>query len=99
MTTQRITKEQVVALLSVAKLYIGNDSGISHISGAMQLPTIAIFGPTNPNTYQPVGSLSKAISLSAKSFNAYDEKTVETVTQAALDTIKNISAPLFDICL
>ncbi|MDR4497040.1 MAG: glycosyltransferase family 9 protein [Candidatus Scalindua sp.] len=41
-----ITK--VAAVLKKCSLYVGNDSGITHISAAVLTPTIAIFGPTDP---------------------------------------------------
>ncbi|GAK58021.1 hypothetical protein U27_04994 [Candidatus Vecturithrix granuli] len=36
-------------------LYIGNDSGISHLAAALDVPTIAIFSTSNPAIWQPVG--------------------------------------------
>jgi hypothetical protein len=43
------------ALLSQAGLYIGNDSGITHLAAASGAPTVALFGPTDPATWSPVG--------------------------------------------
>ncbi len=45
----------VVALLSCADAFVGNDSGITHISGGMGVKTLAVFGPTNPAVFRPVG--------------------------------------------
>ncbi len=42
--------------LSKAKLYIGNDSGITHLAAALGCPTIAIFGPTDPAKWGPIGA-------------------------------------------
>ncbi|MFI4912611.1 MAG: glycosyltransferase family 9 protein [Sedimentisphaeraceae bacterium JB056] len=89
--------EQVVGLLSIAKLYIGNDSGVSHISGAMQLPTVSIFGPTNPAVYKPIGSAAKALRFATDKFSKFDQESVEKVVNTALDTIDNASTPLFEI--
>lgn len=36
-------------------LYIGNDSGISHLAAALGVPTIAIFRTSNPAVWRPVG--------------------------------------------
>ena len=47
--------DQIAALLSCAAAYVGNDSGITHLAAAI-LPTIAIFGATNPNHWRPLGS-------------------------------------------
>jgi ADP-heptose:LPS heptosyltransferase len=45
----------VVALLADARLYVGNDSGTSHVAAAVGAPTVAIFGPTRPARWAPRG--------------------------------------------
>jgi heptosyltransferase III len=35
--------------------FIGNDSGPSHLAGQLGLPTLALFGPTLPQVWAPVG--------------------------------------------
>ncbi len=47
--------DELAAWLRGAKLYIGNDSGITHLAAAMGIPTLAIFGPTNPTKWAPRG--------------------------------------------
>jgi ADP-heptose:LPS heptosyltransferase len=37
------------------ELYIGNDSGISHLAAAIGLPAVVLFGPTDPNVWAPQG--------------------------------------------
>ena len=41
--------------LSSARLYIGNDSGISHLAAAVGIPVIAIFLTTDPAIWAPRG--------------------------------------------
>ncbi len=48
---QPITR--LAALLSFASLFIGNDSGVSHLAAALDKPTIALFGPTDPSVWAP----------------------------------------------
>ena len=43
----------LAAALSMGRLYIGNDSGISHLAAASGVPVIVIFGPTNPAVWAP----------------------------------------------
>lgn len=45
----------LAARLATARLYIGNDSGITHLAAALGVPTVAIFGPTNPAVWAPRG--------------------------------------------
>jgi len=35
--------------------YLGNDAGMTHLAALFGLPTIVLFGPSNPATWQPVG--------------------------------------------
>ena len=46
---------RVLAMLSCAHAFVGNDSGVTHLAGATGLPTIAMFGPTDPSQYAPIG--------------------------------------------
>jgi ADP-heptose:LPS heptosyltransferase len=43
------------AVLARAGLYVGNDSGVSHLAAAFGAPTLALFGPTDPAQWAPVG--------------------------------------------
>lgn len=38
-----------------ARLYIGNDSGITHLAAATGVATLALFGPTAPDVWAPRG--------------------------------------------
>ncbi len=42
-------------------LLITNDSGPMHIAAALDVPTLAIFGPTNPRLQGPYGNLSEVV--------------------------------------
>ena len=52
---------QLVQLYQTAGGYIGNDSGASHLAAFLGVPTVAIFGPTDPKRWAPVG---QAVELS-----------------------------------
>jgi ADP-heptose:LPS heptosyltransferase len=43
------------ALLAHAGLCIANDTGVAHLAAAAGVPTLALFGPTDPTTWAPVG--------------------------------------------
>ena len=48
--------------LATARLYIGNDSGITHLAAAVGVPVIAIFGPTDPAVWAPRGKSIRVVS-------------------------------------
>jgi len=45
----------LAAILARCALYIGNDSGITHMAAAAGAPTVAVFGPTDPAVWGPRG--------------------------------------------
>jgi ADP-heptose:LPS heptosyltransferase len=58
----------LASVMEGCRLYIGNDSGITHMAAALDIPTLAIFGPTDPVLWAPrgkkVGVLRKEIECS-----------------------------------
>jgi len=46
---------QLASVMEGCRLFIGNDSGISHMAVALGLPTLAIFGPTDHRVWSPRG--------------------------------------------
>jgi heptosyltransferase-2/heptosyltransferase-3 len=51
----QLTLLQVAALVEQADLYVGADTGVSHLAAATGTPSVVIFGPTNPLRYGPRG--------------------------------------------
>jgi heptosyltransferase-3 len=47
---------ELTCWLARAQVYIGNDSGISHLAAAAGTPVIVLFGPTDPAVWAPRGS-------------------------------------------
>jgi len=44
---------KVLSLLRYCKIYIGNDSGVGHMAASQGVPTLTVFGPTNPVRTRP----------------------------------------------
>jgi ADP-heptose:LPS heptosyltransferase len=47
---------RLAGLLAEARAFVGNDSGPTHLAAALGCPTLALFGPTDPAVWGPVGS-------------------------------------------
>ncbi len=45
----------VAAIARLAVAFVGNDSGVSHLAAAVGTPGLAIFGPTAPARWRPLG--------------------------------------------
>jgi ADP-heptose:LPS heptosyltransferase len=52
---------EAAAVLERAALFIGNDSGLMHLSAAAGAPTVGLFGPTDATTYGPTGQRTAAV--------------------------------------
>lgn len=59
--TGKTSVAEAVALISIADLLVTNDTGPAHIGGALNTPTLVIFGPTNPLTTYPFSDNAKMI--------------------------------------
>jgi ADP-heptose:LPS heptosyltransferase len=49
----RLPLRDLIARLSHCRLFIGHDSGISHLAAACSLPSLLLFGPTDPAVWAP----------------------------------------------
>ena len=52
---------EAAAVLSRCALFVGNDSGLMHLSAATGTPTVGLFGPTPASEYAPVGARALAV--------------------------------------
>ena len=50
----KTTLVETAAIVKCCDLYIGNDSGLLYIAAAVGVPTLGIFGPTDPRLLAPI---------------------------------------------
>jgi len=75
---------QVLALLSCANAFVGNDSGITHLAAALGGRTLAVFGPTNPVVYRPIGP---AVTTFVRKTAAFATKPSASLQRELLDVL------------
>jgi len=46
---------QLASVMEGCRLFIGNDSGVSHMAASLDIPALAVFGPTDPEVWSPRG--------------------------------------------
>jgi len=51
----RLSLPETAACLARATVFIGNDSGLMHLSASTGAPTLGLFGPTDASQYAPAG--------------------------------------------
>ncbi len=74
----------LAAVLEQCRLFLGHDSGISHLAAAVGTPSLLLFGPTDAAIWGP--SHSNARILEAPEGDL-EQLTVETVKAAAADLL------------
>ena len=50
-----LSLNELAAVLRKCDLYVGNDSGVTHLAAAVGIPVVALFGPTDPRVWGPRG--------------------------------------------
>jgi heptosyltransferase-3 len=55
----------LAAVLRHAGAHVGNDSGVSHLAAACGTPTVAVFGPTDPHLWAPIGPRVRVVGVSS----------------------------------
>jgi heptosyltransferase-2 len=49
------TLPEALAILRLARAFLGNDSGLAHLAAAAGTPVVVVFGPTDPEATRPLG--------------------------------------------
>jgi heptosyltransferase-3 len=68
--------------LAGAAAYLGNDAGPSHLAAAVGTPTVALFGPTDPAVWGPIGPAVVTLRGSGERADPFGGLSVERVVAA-----------------
>ena len=60
--------------------FIGNDSGISHLAAFLGIPTVTVFGPSDPQRWKPVGRFVKTVRPSLDCSPCFEKGNVNCTT-------------------
>jgi len=86
---------ELIALTRRAKLFVGGDTGPLHLAAALQVPVVAIFGPTDPARNGPYGTRSVVLrnpaSTTSHARNSRpDEAMLEITVDAVVDAARSL---------
>ena len=73
-----------LALVSQLGLFIGNDTAIMHSAVALGVPTVALFGPTNPRKWGNYGPCHRVLESPDGSMASLPVEDVKAVSLALL---------------
>jgi hypothetical protein len=71
----------LASAIAGASVFVGADSGVTHLASLTGTPTVALFGPTNPVVWRPVGDRVTVIRAPS---GLMDDVTVESVVEAII---------------
>jgi heptosyltransferase-1 len=86
---------ELIALTRRAQLFIGGDSGPLHLAAALQIPVVAIFGPTDPARNGPYGTRSVVLRRRASvTSHARNPNPDEAMLEITVDEVVNAARTL-----
>lgn len=96
---------EIAALAAGARLYLGNDTGLTHLAAAAGAPTVMILGPSDPARYRPFAPHSLALwrpidlpneGVSGGEPSAWDWYTQGIQVEEALGEIRDFAHKVVD---
>lgn len=86
---------ELIALTRRARIFIGGDTGPLHLAAALQVPVVAIFGPTDPARNGPFGTRSVVLRNPASPTtharrSAPDEGMLEIGVETVVDAARRL---------
>jgi heptosyltransferase-1 len=88
---------ELIALTRRARVFLGGDTGPLHLAAALQIPVVAIFGPTDPARNGPYGTRSVVLRSPASTTSHArnpnpDEAMLEIGVEDVVDSARNLIA-------
>lgn len=91
----RIGLRQLVTVLRRAALFVGIDSGVMHLASAVDIPVVALFGPTDPFYVGPQNRRSAVVRVDMPCVPCYIKPTC-----AQYDCLRRLEvSPVMDACV
>jgi ADP-heptose:LPS heptosyltransferase len=79
---------ELIDRLRSAGALVGNDSGVSHLAAYIGLPTVAVFGPTDPGRWAPRGRAAAPVAPEKKGpFRCCGHRTDENGSNDAVEAV------------
>lgn len=78
---------QIVQILCCTKLFVGNDSGISHIAAGLGRDAITVFGPTDPARYRPIGPGARVFQADMAGFDGICQKDIQDAAKLVCEIL------------
>jgi ADP-heptose:LPS heptosyltransferase len=80
-------------VLRRARLFVGCDSGPLHLSSAVGTPSVALFGPKDPQVYGPYNPVHHVVYKTEGGNGSMEAITVEDAFKAVADLLRETASP------
>ena len=77
----------LIDLVQQARCLVGHDSGVSHLSAFIGIPTVTIFGPSDPKRWSPVGPTTKVLRGTVECMPCFETDAVNCEDPKCLDRV------------
>ena len=78
---------ELANILKTSGGFVGNDSGVSHLSAFLGLPTVVVFGPSNPLIWRPTGRSVRTVQSHIDCHPCFDANNNRCEALACFDRI------------
>jgi ADP-heptose:LPS heptosyltransferase len=75
--------------LNGCKIFVGHDTGVTHLAAAVGTPTVALFGPTDAELWAPLGDHVRVVQGVDRSMESIGLTEVSAAVQKAAEGILN----------
>lgn len=95
---------ETVALIAQCDLFIGNDSGLSHVAAAVDVPAVVLWGPVNLSMARPKASPERCVILyhdipcreTCVEFRCLSPNPLECLTRTGVEDVLDAAGPLLE---
>jgi len=84
---ENLPLKHLAAILERCTVYVGNDSGITHLAASVGIPTLALFGPTDVRIWGPRNEKVKCLSCIYSCAPCAPQQMAECQDQACLQSL------------
>jgi ADP-heptose:LPS heptosyltransferase len=78
------------ALIAQATVFVGHDSGLTHLAAALQRPTVAIFGPTDPEIWAPRGKYVTVVPMMRRHEGGHEQGPGRHLSQPERHDLRSV---------
>lgn len=82
---QNLSLLELIAELSSCRLFLGHDSGISHLAAACGVPSVLLFGPTEPTLWAPPAAHVSVLRRGEDLRSIMVDEVLQTVNRGVAD--------------